>query len=138
MEETTFENVKIGDRVYCFLGSCAEGKMTNGSIVEIDTKSPYPMIISLDGTKEGAYSCDFKGKYVFSGGQITFWSKPEFKVPVRPKRKRIIEGYVGVSVYEPNISGIIASLTNLYEKPEQVRSIMNIGQPVFVKIEIEE
>ncbi len=137
MEETTFENAQVGDRVYSCAHYCEEGKTTNGIITDIDLNNTYPIVVNF-GKLRAIFTIKGMYHHDFPAGQVLFWSKPEFVVPVRPKRKKIIEGYVGVSVQEPSIVGIVASLTNLYETPEQVRYIMNVGKVVFIKIEIEE
>ncbi len=88
--ETTFENAQKGDRAYCSLygGICN----TNLEIIKVTDNS---ITIKADvGNYEDIFFCN--GTYRNNGNQILFWSKPEFEVPVRPKKmvkKTVYMGY---------------------------------------------
>ena len=101
MSDTDFTEAMVGDRVYTLLLSSKNpNDKTNATIVAIGIKqdTPYPVIIRPDiaGTGESMLHFGIAGEYFKEGGQVLFWSKPEFEVPVRPKRlvkKKVWLGY---------------------------------------------
>jgi len=86
--ETTFENAKVGDRVYSplFVG---KGE-TNGEIIKIlNALTAYFSIeVMPDNAKkdEFLYVFTVTGAYFSDSNQVLFWSRPEFEVPVRRGR----------------------------------------------------
>lgn len=78
---TTFENAKVGDRVYSLvLGRHLE-------IIRIDDNYCLPIVLSAGNTHYhiGYDGCGANGKVV---GQMYFWDKPEIIAPTKPEHKR--------------------------------------------------
>jgi hypothetical protein len=86
MGETTFENAKVGDKVYSNLYYCREEEDTNGLIVDINPMNYYSVVVDFG---KQVNSFNFSGNYYsypgIPAGQVLFWSKPKFEVPTRPK-----------------------------------------------------
>ena len=75
--ETTFENAKIGDRVWCML--CGWGK------VESIGTEPYPIEVCFDSGRFELYA--YNGRLIEKYNQSLFWDEIKFQVPPRPAKK---------------------------------------------------
>jgi hypothetical protein len=86
--ETTFENARVGDRVW----SVEYGWGT----VESVSKGVYPVVVSFDCGIDVTYT--FSGMPRSSGLQTLFWDEVKIEAPPRPRRKvkRTIEGWANV------------------------------------------
>ena len=139
--ETTFENAQVGDRVYSPLFRCKNPEdKTNATIIGIGTKG-YSIGVRLDIIQDlGNTGFTPAGEYSEGGGQVLFWSKPEFEVPVRPKRmvkKKVWLGYL--STVNRNSDGKKwHSTTCLYEEKEKVALVGEEFKLLEVEIEVEE
>jgi hypothetical protein len=73
---TTFENAKVGDRVYALTRGWTE-------IESIDDRmAGFPIRTS------GQYTYSLDGRYLVGGDQVLFWDKPTIIAPEQPKPKR--------------------------------------------------
>lgn len=87
MNETTFENAKVGDRVWDYYYKCGKVRELKQDILIVDFKLPYgARIFSYLGHEQG----------YFKGVRTLFWDEIKFETPPRPKRKvkKKIEGWV--------------------------------------------
>lgn len=120
MSETTFESAKVGDRCFSplFKSVNAEDR-TNATICAIcDKSNPFQVSVEPDVAGFiGSYTFTIKGNY-HSGaaaGQVLFWENPIHEIPVRPKRKVIKKGFIGVIPDKAISKGRIALTSNAYE-----------------------
>ena len=90
--ETTFENAKVGDKVWSFYGrewvTIKEFHPQNRYSIAFETK---------DGAKQGF---TVGGETVIGGGQDIFWDEIKFEVPTRPKRRVRKKKIVWANIYE--------------------------------------
>lgn len=122
--ETTFENAKIGDRVFSMMhGVKSEEDKTNGYICDF-FNNKKEVCFCLDNTENKSWF-KINGNFLFENklhGQVLFWSKPEFVVPTRPKRMVKKKGFVGVDVSGPtngfSVVGAVARTTWVYDTVE--------------------
>ena len=78
--ETTFENAKVGDKVWdSVIG-------TWGYIKELKYGEEFSIIVHFYGMGKERYYTQ-KGVSSYGQNQILFWDEVKFEVPVRPKRK---------------------------------------------------
>jgi hypothetical protein len=93
--ETTFENAKVGDKVYSFTSG-------EGEICQVDFASSYSIMVK---SPAGHESFTTKGAYRMNGEQTLFWSKPVFETPTRPKRvaKKDVVRWANVYPYNNNV-----------------------------------
>ncbi len=97
---TTFENAKLGDRVYTFLGGKPDQDGHNATIADIrhqDVTSPLRVV--MDALSDRQFSYLFDGRYFRDfREQCLFWRKPDFVVPEQPKRKvkKTLTGWLDV------------------------------------------
>lgn len=90
MSDTTFENAKVGDRVY----SCKSvGDKTNAEIKQIDKKAEYGILVDID-TENGVDYIDkstFRRLLFSNRGQVLFLENPICSIPMLPKETTIEE-----------------------------------------------
>ena len=87
MSETTFENAQVGDRVYSFLGGSPDAYGRNATIQQLQTGNRFSLIVRHDHGFWNECAFTIAGFPPSSTEQLLFWSKPEFQIPERPKRK---------------------------------------------------
>lgn len=124
MNETTFENAKVGDRVYSPLfKSKNPNDKTNTTICRIDIGLPYAVKVEPDiHVRSIAHPCfSIAGKYQIDGGQILFWENPIKEIPGRPKRKVKKTGYIGICPSPSEGISRLALTTNIYESPADLK-----------------
>lgn len=140
MNETTFENVRVGDRVFSPLFK-SNGEKTNATIQNIFTELMWPISVKPDNAVEGL-SClfNFNGEYNINGGQVLFWENPIKEIPARPKRMVIKKGWIGILPVR-NMQGqgtshpVLGLTTNIFLRKEDVGEGR---QMVQVEFEMEE
>lgn len=90
MNETTFENAQVGDRVWDF-------RYGWGTVSKIEEGKRHQLKVDLD---YGAYLYfTFTGQYIESDlNRTLFWDEVKFEAPPRPKRKtkKTIEGWAHI------------------------------------------
>lgn len=102
---TTFENARVGDRVWCSINGW-------GIVSLIDKGSNYPIEVYFDNGQDDSYT--FCGNaFVHSVWRTLFWDEVEIIAPPQPKRMKLVHGVevpdisftpsVGDSYYTPNI-----------------------------------
>ena len=91
---TTFENARVGDRVYDY----AQDAWT--TIIEIDKV----FLITEIRSRKHAYYLDGSSVHLARlGEQVLFWSKPEVIAPPQPPRTKLINGIeVPNNSFRPN------------------------------------
>lgn len=101
---TTFENAKVGDRVYSLL----HGKFLE--IVRIDDKYILPIVLQ-DGSTQRHCALNGEAENSKALGQIYFWDKPTIIAPSKPKPKReappidtLVEVFYGTSKWQKRYS----------------------------------
>lgn len=138
--ETTFENAKVGDRVYSplFKSENPDDK-TNACIIRIDAEKNYPLIVRSDVNTGHILNFKYNGNYVEVGGQCLFWENPIKEIPVRPKRKVVKKGYCVVIPCAQNRSGCIGVIvTELYASHESLVYGTEGKQLKSIELEVEE
>ena len=127
-KETTFENARVGDRVWD--AHYGWGKITghrfNGDpSLQVEFNSPL---------RWGCIRYNFEG--VPSGGcsPSLFWDEVKFEAPVRPKRKvkKVIEGW-----YNMYLNGSMSYRHYTKQNALDCNRINAIGEPVFIHHEYE-
>ena len=81
---TTFENAKVGDKVWVRLPEY-EGP---GEITAIDSVAPEIEIDRMVNCDIRTFAID--GSYYLGGPQCLFWAKPEIIAPEGPKRANAV------------------------------------------------
>lgn len=72
-----FRNAKVGDRVWDFIEQW-------GTIVEIDEKSDFPLVVEFDNNEEeGAYTYEGKEFEVDFNPRL-FWDEIKYEIPKKP------------------------------------------------------
>jgi len=106
--ETTFENAKVGDRVWSFGYGW-------GTIQQINTNK-YPLLICFDNYQSEALEkvvCYTKKgtEFLDNSNPTLFWDEIKFTIPTRPKRKVKKEGWINIyKIGElPSIASVIYS-----------------------------
>lgn len=90
MNETTFENAKVGDKVWTVTDDW-------GEIVEIIETSEYPIIVEFEACQ---LSFTVKGFYYETEKrQSLFWNEIKYEIPTRPKRKSIKKIECWMNIY---------------------------------------
>lgn len=85
---TTFENAKVGDRVYSLVHGWTE-------IYSIKPQSEYPIILKASGSSVlGSHTWD--GSIYTGGDQVLFWDKPTIIAPERPQQAPPVDTLVEV------------------------------------------
>lgn len=103
--ETTFENAKVGDRVYSPLfKSIGSFDKTNATIQDISNDTFLPIIVKtdVDILNYSLFTFTKSGGYITGGGQALFWENPITKIPVMPKRMVKKTGYTKIIPCKPN------------------------------------
>lgn len=126
-----FEGVWIGDKVY----SITWGE---GNVVAFtkDKDIDYPIVVKFK-LKEGLENFTIGGVYNRNCPQSLFWSRPEFKIPGKPKRKvkKIIEGYV--NNYPDSIDdGFYTVTRRVYSTKEEANTSRldgRLGEAQFIR-----
>lgn len=151
--ETTFENAKVGDRVFSPLFKCINpDDKTNGVISKIKTtstiekytpgsNSEFCIFVNFDVPVEyyGAVSFSYKGVYYKGGGQVLFWENPIKEIPIRPKRIVKKKGYMTIQSVDPEEreegwTDIIAFTSNIYNTEELAIKELSIGENKLRKV----
>lgn len=129
MNETTFENAKVGDRVWDsgFGWGAVNGRQDN---------APYPLAVWFNDGRCLGYL--FNGHSKWNTFRTLFWDEVKFEAPPRPKRKikKVIEGWV--FVYDDN--SISCTLYPTLEYALKARGglfEMPVGEPLFIHHEYE-
>ena len=96
--ETTFENAKVGDKVWW--SDIGE----RGTVVEITNCTVHPLRVSFPGVCR-PLGFSLKGYVVnpdhpLDQKQTLFWDEIEFEVPTRPKRRVRKKKIVWANIYE--------------------------------------
>lgn len=97
--ETTFENAKVGDRVYSPLFKCKNpDDKTNGTINRILNGAFFQIEVLFDRSSSERTCTHFQtdGRFFEDGGQVLFWENPIKEVPIRQKRKVTKKGWIGI------------------------------------------
>lgn len=140
--ETTFENAKVGDRVYyILLRNVNKDDKTNAYIKEINPNAIHPIIIESDIEMfiSVNLSFTFGGQSYIDGGQTLFWENPIKEIPVRQKRIVKKTGYVGLIISPVLSVGRLAITTNVYDSSENMRKYnLETYKSYPVEFEIEE
>ncbi len=82
MSITTFEGAKIDDKLYCgiFPTSKRDDK-TNCYVYQVRSGEKFPL--QLKNENGWLLVFTIKGQLYPGGGQVVFWSKPEFVIPAK-------------------------------------------------------
>lgn len=117
-KETTFEQAKVGDRVYSPLFKCKNiGDKTNGIISWINgTTLTY--IPDVQNIYEPFLYFNINGTVQNGGGQVLFWENPIKEIPIRLKRKVTKKGWIGIRPLDNPRDGVLAQTTDVYEERE--------------------
>ena len=81
---TTFENAKIGDKVWDFLSGW-------GEVIGVCDSSNYPIRVAFLGGEVGTYSTSGK-RYKTHNNPTLFWDEIKFEAPTQPPRMKLIHG----------------------------------------------
>lgn len=103
---TTFEKVKIGDRVWCYYAGW-------GVITSISHNKSYPIVVKFDielmGMDISLYFFTLSGCTWKGGPQCLFWDEvkivpPEQPIVAPPKDTKVLvwEGYLGTNIIKYN------------------------------------
>lgn len=85
--ETTFENAKVGDKVWSY---------HNGwGVIYSITSPPYPIIVDFSDAK--LYSFTLDGVEITGERQTLFWDEVKFEIPTRPKKRVKKEGWININ-----------------------------------------
>lgn len=126
MNETTFENAKVGDRVWDFddgWGTLSRSMLTS--------HPSYPLEVRFSTNKIGIYT--ISGISFGGEKQTLFWDEVKFEAPPRPKRKvkKVVVGWV--NIYSSQCGSI-------YDTPSEARRNRDaacLGEPLLIKHEYE-
>ena len=80
---TTFENARVGDRVWDFIYGW-------GKIEHIESKSQYPLKIRF--ASGSGYAFTLKGENLMGIPQTLFWDEIKYEIPTQPLRMKLIHG----------------------------------------------
>ena len=129
--ETTFENAKVGDKVY-------DIRYGEGEIISIKESSEHPVGV-------GFPNIPYKIIYKFNGleyrdhkNRILFWDKPQIIAPPRPKRMvKKWQWIYGTINWENN--GNLGISDNFYTSEEEFKKRCPHLRPIepYLKSEIE-
>ena len=117
MSETTFENAKVGDKVWDVRHSYGIieniSKNEYGITVSFNKPNVHWLLIekyTIDGFMDFAHS--------YSEERSLFWEKPKFEIPTRPRQKKILKGWIGFSILtdKKESKETLAITSNIYEK----------------------
>lgn len=136
----TFENAKVGDKVYSL--TCGYG-----IIERINTNNAFPIKVIYDTVSYETF--DLNGKY--ADHEITprlYWDKPEIIAPEAPKRmvKKTTVGYCNIypesSLIGKSLSGNVRA-AEIYATEENsihaaADSAIHKGAKVIIEYEVEE
>lgn len=119
MGETTFENAKVGDKVW----SVRKGW---GKVVDVDTSETYSVKVEfakiwpmLSYTIDGKYSKTDMYRELF-------WNEVKFEIPERPKRKVMVTKWL--NVYRDG-KCYITYTDELYDDKDTADSVGQTGNP---------
>lgn len=117
--ETTFELAQVGDRAYTPFFKCTNtGAKTNVTIVTVSgTKIKVELDVPTEYIKTTWFNVD--GSFLVLGGQSLFWENPIREIPIRPKRKVVKNGWIGI---RPVTNGIPVAYTScIYDTLEKLK-----------------
>lgn len=135
MNETTFENAIVGDRVWDF--GAGWGK--------IDSMPLFPedyMRVEFHNAIASRYEAyNLNGVNIYDQKQTLFWDEIKFEAPPRPKRmvKKVVEGYVNLQEMETGVYSFCLPVWNDKEEAERKRfkDKIYLGEPFFIHHEYE-
>ena len=127
MSDTDFSKARAGDRVCDIAFPCEPGG-TNGKIARCWDNTEIEIL--LDCGLSRSYST--KGKYMQTRAQTLFWSKPDFVIPGRPKKKVWLRYCPKVTINKDGTKW--HSSTCLYYEKEKTEFIEGYN---LIEIEIE-
>lgn len=127
MNETTFENCRVGDKVYY---------MDMEAIVyRVEQESGYPILIKL---REGVtISFTIDGRGFVHGPQVLFWAPVKVEAPPRPKRMVRNTADGGVNFYP---HGIVIYTFNTGQEADRSATSDRLGKAhhIIHEYEVEE
>lgn len=138
ISETTFENAIVGDRVYSPMFKCVtEGDKTNAKIIKVWTNNEVDIMPDIPSEYINIARFNMDGSYVSRGGQVLFWENPISEIPIRPKRKVVKKGWIGIlPAYGGNCSEYIANTTCIYSTKEKT-ALSGTEGIIYQEIEFE-
>ena len=80
---TTFEQARIGDKVWDFIHGF-------GEIKHIDSKSKFPLKIRF--SNDSGYTFTIKGQNLIGVPQTLFWDEIKFDAPIQSQSTKLIHG----------------------------------------------
>jgi hypothetical protein len=123
MNETTFENAQVGDRVWSY--AYGWGTVTNHCPDSYTGR--YPIVVKFDtGSATGTYTK--QGKFTTTEPQTLFWDEIPIIAPPRPKRlvTKTAEVWINVYGYGPSI--------NFFSSEEAANEIAGKSRIACVKL----
>lgn len=126
MNETTFENAKVGDRVW-------DLRHGWGTVNSRQDNAPCPLSVWFDAGNCLGFSFD---GHSYSQKRTLFWDEIKFEAPPRPARKikKVVEGWV--NVYADKSIGVILHRTIDHARGIR-RDRIALGEPLFIRHEYE-
>lgn len=133
MNETTFENARVGDRVWDF-GLGWGNIATVEAVKSCDTQVSVTIDVQFDCRECITYNV----QGVFVSVRTLFWDEIKFEAPPRPKRmvKKVVEGWV--NIYADGTSACIYETK--VEADKGSSGGRRLGGPLFIchEYEVEE
>ena len=118
------DGIKTGDKLWSIqLGECV--------VVDIDDSAQNPICVgSIGSPYVGQESYDYEGHH-WESDKIPslFWSKPEFKLPVKPKKKVKKTGWI--NIYNDG------STSNIYDSELRAKNNHNPNKILAARINVE-
>lgn len=120
---TTFENAKVGDRVY-FDDGCKRGW---GKVDNIDLAMIYSVKVRFDDF--WCFNFTVSGRILSGEHQVLFWDVPQIIAPEQPKRtvKKVLDFWV--NAYRDNSLGGAHKTrqdADIYKGPDRVGEAIHI------------
>lgn len=124
--ETTFENAKVKDLVFCSLVG-NQLLETNGQIIGIAAGAGIAFPLSVEMDNGNIMNFDFAGNYlnVKNAAQVLFWSNPHIIAPVRSKKKERKKLYIGINKIDRSSGAILYNTCAYFDRERLVRSLVN-------------
>jgi len=123
MSETTFENAKVGDRVWSSVFGA-------GIILDNANSKDFPIYVKFSNFC-ASFMTD--GKRFKEERRTLFWEEIDMIPPERPKRKvkKVIEGWVNI-YGDVTIGNIHPSIEKALFARDSVRGRVALGDPYFI------
>jgi hypothetical protein len=131
MNETTFENCRVGDIVW----SITQGR---GKIVNIqDICSDFPICVLFDNGNSLTYTLG--GLWQSTELQSLFWDEVKITAPPKPKRmvKKVVEGWVNIYTKKYRNGCFCGDIYPSQESAIEGAANDSIGKPLFIYYEYE-